>query len=745
MSGLFLRVLSVFAILLAAASPSYGQSTNEKVILVLDGSGSMWGQIDGEAKITIAQRVIGDLLETLPENQQLGLTAYGHREKGNCQDIETLVMPGTDTRQAILGAVNAISPKGKTPLSAAVIAAAQQLRFEEDKATVILISDGIETCDLDPCMVGTQLEQTGVDFTAHVVGFDVSDPIAIAQLQCLAENTGGSFIKASNANELAQALVEVSVQEKPEPVVIEITVNARDGANGPIVDGNLVWTLRNTSLGEIVTENTFAPQIFQELEEGNYTAEVLRTSDEAVAELSFSVTKSGTKTFTLTLPPTLPDASIDVASSAVAGSTIPVSWTGPAGENDFMAIAEVGSTETDYVNFTYVAEGHILELLMPPQPGTYELRYVFRDQSVVLAAEKIFVTEVLAELVAPKTAVAGQELIVQWEGPNYRDDYISVAKAGSADEEYVNYTYTREGVPLSLEMPADPGQYELRYVMKQGKTILARQSINIDPVGATIIVPKMADAGQDLIIQWEGPNYRDDYIAVSQIGSADGKYVNYTYTREGNTLTLEMPSAAGTYEIRYVQKQDKTVLAKQEIELTPVSASMTAPTNADAGSQIVVQWEGPNYRDDYISIAPVGAADNKYSEYTYSREGSPLQLQLPGIPGIYELRYVQKQDHTVLTRQEIIVNGITASLTAPSRGAPEASISVQWTGPGYHKDYISIAKAGTADNKYESYEYVRAGSPLIVKLPEEPGDYELRYVMRQDTQVLARMTIHVGE
>ncbi len=31
---------------------------NPRTILVLDGSGSMWGQIDGTAKITIAQEVV---------------------------------------------------------------------------------------------------------------------------------------------------------------------------------------------------------------------------------------------------------------------------------------------------------------------------------------------------------------------------------------------------------------------------------------------------------------------------------------------------------------------------------------------------------------------------------------------------------------------------------------------------------------------------------------------------------------
>ena len=82
--------------------PAFAAAQEEsKSILVLDASGSMWGQIDGVAKITIAQGVVGDLLSSLPETQALGLTAYGHRTKGDCTDIQTLVEPGAASRDAI--------------------------------------------------------------------------------------------------------------------------------------------------------------------------------------------------------------------------------------------------------------------------------------------------------------------------------------------------------------------------------------------------------------------------------------------------------------------------------------------------------------------------------------------------------------------------------------------------------------------------------------------------------------------
>jgi Ca-activated chloride channel family protein len=143
--------------------------------------------------------------------------AYGHREKGSCSDIELVVPPGPGTAQAISDAAAGMKFLGKTPLSEAVRQAATALRSTEEKATVILITDGIETCDADPCALGNELEQSGVDFTAHVVGFGLTEDEGRA-VACLAENTGGKYIQAADAGALVEALkTTVAVPEPPPP------------------------------------------------------------------------------------------------------------------------------------------------------------------------------------------------------------------------------------------------------------------------------------------------------------------------------------------------------------------------------------------------------------------------------------------------------------------------------------------------------------------------------------------------
>jgi Ca-activated chloride channel family protein len=226
----------------------------DKAIIILDASGSMWGQIDSKPKLEIARKSLHTVLQSMPADLELGFMAYGHREKGNCADIELIVPPAAGTANAITTAADNLKFLGKTPLTAAVKQAAEALKYTEDKATVILITDGLETCNADPCALGRELEAAGVDFTAHVVGFGLTADEG-KQVACLAENTGGKYVQADGAAGLEAALVETVVApapapapepapapkpEKPEFNLLPSVVLAEGG--NPITDGN-AWVI----------------------------------------------------------------------------------------------------------------------------------------------------------------------------------------------------------------------------------------------------------------------------------------------------------------------------------------------------------------------------------------------------------------------------------------------------------------------------------------------------------------------
>jgi Ca-activated chloride channel family protein len=216
------RMAIVIGFVLLFLSSTAAASGPARMVLVLDGSGSMWGQIDGQAKIAIAKTVMADLIDQIPADFQTGLIVYGHRRKGDCDDIEILIPVGPHDPAAMKTRVQAISPKGKTPLSEAVRQASQALRYTEERATVVLVSDGLETCDVDPCALAAELAMSGVDFTVHVVGFDISQEDQ-ARLRCLADKTGGLFLAADSAGALRDALFATvaQVKEPPPPVVAD--------------------------------------------------------------------------------------------------------------------------------------------------------------------------------------------------------------------------------------------------------------------------------------------------------------------------------------------------------------------------------------------------------------------------------------------------------------------------------------------------------------------------------------------
>ena len=197
-------VLAVFALSLPATASS-------RAIVILDASGSMWAQIEGKTRIEIARDTLKEVLSGVAPDLELGFMAYGHRTKGDCADIELMVPPAAGTADSIAGAAMSLNPRGKTPLSDAVRQAAEELKYTEDQATVVLITDGIETCEADPCALATELEAAGVDFTVNVVGFGLSKEDG-ATVQCLADLTGGTYISADDEDGLKDA-IDVAVND----------------------------------------------------------------------------------------------------------------------------------------------------------------------------------------------------------------------------------------------------------------------------------------------------------------------------------------------------------------------------------------------------------------------------------------------------------------------------------------------------------------------------------------------------
>ena len=216
MKNFFLATLfSLFVVSVVWAQ----EDTHGKVLFILDGSGSMWGRIENKPKISIAKEAMINLIQELPEGMEAGLQVYGHRSKGDCDDIELLSPVGQSDRATLIEQIQSIKPRGKTPITQSFVLAGEQLREAEEETSVVLISDGKETCDADPCVMVRELRDRGIKVRVHVVGFDVNAEER-EQLVCIAEAGGGKYFSAESTDQLKVALTEVVKEAEVKEEII---------------------------------------------------------------------------------------------------------------------------------------------------------------------------------------------------------------------------------------------------------------------------------------------------------------------------------------------------------------------------------------------------------------------------------------------------------------------------------------------------------------------------------------------
>ncbi len=224
------------ALIAAALLATPAQAQSGKAMLIVDSSRSMWGQIDGVNKVVHAREALSRFFERQEGAFRLGLMAYGHQEDASCEDFAVLQEVGDIDSAVYAGAVNNISPKGSTPITAALDAAAEEMARETGRKHIVLLSDGLDNCKGDPCARANQLAQSVPQMTLHAIAFDKAGKAEeLQQLACIAEPSGGVFRFASNRDELDDALADVASRiTAPAPVTSALPKDVDPDAPVPI-------------------------------------------------------------------------------------------------------------------------------------------------------------------------------------------------------------------------------------------------------------------------------------------------------------------------------------------------------------------------------------------------------------------------------------------------------------------------------------------------------------------------------
>jgi len=246
--------------------------SEKRVELILDASGSMAGSLQsGERKIEAAKKAVEKLVQDIAPETILAFRAYGHQSPSNkkdCKDTELLVdfAPVSENRDQVISKTKALKARGYTPITYVLGLAAKDFPIKEDEEHIIvLVSDGKETCEGDPCATAKAFFDSGISrLIIHTVGFGVDDATR-SQLECIARVSGGRYFPAESSNELVDALgtaVEVVAVPKTESETVIVLkkkkepgflkINSPDMMGHDVIDavtGEIVASVTSVSSG----------------------------------------------------------------------------------------------------------------------------------------------------------------------------------------------------------------------------------------------------------------------------------------------------------------------------------------------------------------------------------------------------------------------------------------------------------------------------------------------------------------
>lgn len=266
-------------------------------------------------------------------------------------------------------------------------------------------------------------------------------------------------------------------------------------------------------------------------------------------------------------------AKVSTAPIAEPGSLVKIEWQGPSGSNEYITIVPAGAEEGTYGDYVYTRNGSsgTLSLTAPTEPGSYEVRYLSGSANRTLASAGFDIKAADAAMVAAASAGAGSKLRVSWRGPENPRNYLTIVKADAAVGEYGSYVYAKSS-PVELDVPEEPGDYEIRFYSADSKAVFARSPLRVEAARADLDVPGQVEADAEFQVNWLGPDNELDYLAVTRVGRSD-QYLTYSYTKRGNPAVLKAPEEPGSYEVHYLTGRADKSLASAKLEVVPGQAT----------------------------------------------------------------------------------------------------------------------------------------------------------------------------
>ena len=214
-----MRILFFIALFLSTSISFAQQKT--RILFILDASNSMNLDWDKQTRMAAAKDILMQSVEGLRgiPDLEIALRVYGHQSNvtntyQDCNDTKLEVPFGTNTIDAIKTKVRGLAAKGATPIARSLEASAGDFPDTLARNFIILITDGLESCDNDPCVIAKKLKEKGVKVTPFVIGLGM-DLSYLEKFNCIGTFTDAESKEAFKIvlnNVISKALLNTTAQ-----------------------------------------------------------------------------------------------------------------------------------------------------------------------------------------------------------------------------------------------------------------------------------------------------------------------------------------------------------------------------------------------------------------------------------------------------------------------------------------------------------------------------------------------------
>ena len=277
----------LYSVLLMVSLGAYAEltSANENnapaLVIVLDASNSMWGQVNGKTKIEIARTELNKLLAKPEISSQAQVMVYGSQSKSSCTDIKRL--DESADSEALSKAINQIRPLGRSPIGAALKQAASNI---QGQGSIVLISDGTESCDQDPCAITKELKQQQPGLKIYAVSLQTENQNQT--LTCIAESSGTDVLSANQLDSVVPQWLQATNSpsassqsgDNHAPGTLQLSAGATD-SQAKLAANFIIYS----SQGEVIDSITAKTHVSKKLSPDEYEVSVLWGAIKQTAKL----------------------------------------------------------------------------------------------------------------------------------------------------------------------------------------------------------------------------------------------------------------------------------------------------------------------------------------------------------------------------------------------------------------------------------------------------------------------------